>query len=357
MFDSSIFGEILKLLPRDLVRDSVARHEADKWSKGFSSWDHLSAMLAAQYCGVGSLRELEVVFNSPRGQHYHLATDQVRRSTLADANGRRAPGVFSDIVSGLMAAGGRRSRADRWEAGALLSVLGSTAITLSGRGSAWAEAHRTRNGNQGLKLHIEQDHGTGAPRYVALTNTTVNDVTQALDVPIEAGRTYVFDKGYCDYNWWRAIVEAGASFVTRLKRNAALRLIRIPHPAGKSHPFWIVASDLDASARKIADTYKARWAIELLFKWLKQNLKIKRFLGQTRNAVMIQILVAMIAYILLRDYHRALNRNAPKRLKDTLVFVRANLFDRPETRNRKHRLINQRYERQPGLWTMTQLDA
>ena len=106
MFDSSIFGEILKLLPRDLVRDSVARHEADKWSKGFSSWDHLLAMLAAQYCGVGSLRELEVVFNSPRGQHYHLATDQVHRSTLADANGRRAPGVFSDIVSGLMAAGG-----------------------------------------------------------------------------------------------------------------------------------------------------------------------------------------------------------------------------------------------------------
>lgn len=385
MFSNSVFGEILKQLPRGLVADCVARHEADKWVKRFRSRDHLVAMLVAQFAGASSLRELETVFNSQASHHYHLNAGPVRRATLADANATRTPDLFRDIAMALIQRGGKAWR----EAGAVLSILDASTITLAGRGLAWAEAGRTRAGNQGLKLHLEIDHETRQPRYLALTGTTVNDVTQALDLPLEAGRVYVFDKGYCDYNWWNAIIQAGSGFVTRLKRNAAfkviesrpaeaegilrdqiitltnkspggkrtnqlagvpLRLIHIPHPAGKAAPFWIVSDDLKAPAARIAGHYKARWSIELLFKWLKQNLKIKRFIAENRNAVMIQIFVAMIAYILLKRFHDATKTTLCNRLKDLLSLVAANLFARPQTVVRKRMLKSQIQAIQHNLW-------
>ena len=233
------------------------------------------------------------------------------------------------------------------------------------------------------------DHQTRQPRYLAVTGNTVNDVTQALDIPLEAGRVYVFDKGYCDYNWWNAIIQAGSSFVTRLKRNAAfevienratetdgilqdqiialtnrfpggkrtnqlagtpLRLVRIPHPAGKTTAFWIVSNDLEAPASRIAAHYKARWSIELLFKWLKQNLKIKRFIAENRNAVMIQIYIAMIAYILIKRFHQATTSTTCYRMKHLLRLIAVNLFARPDTVSRRQNQKRMKERQQPLLW-------
>jgi putative transposase len=178
-------------------------------------------------------------------------------------------------------------------------------------------------------------------------------------------------KGYCDYNWWKAIEDKGSHFVTRLKKNAAytllhtypvaeedkgfilkdslitlsnkhprggknndlagspLRLIEIRHPSSTEKPFHIVTNAVNASASSIAGWYKERWSIELLFKWLKQNLKIRRFLGESRNAIMIQIFVAIIAYALLKLYQTAAHL-ITLRLKDVGVLVKANLFTRPK---------------------------
>lgn len=196
-----------------------------------------------------------------------------------------------------------------------------------------------------------------------MTSAKVNDITAAQAMPIEAGATYVFDLGYYDYGWWARMDAAGCRIVTRFKSNTPLavtaelevpegaanilsdRIGLLPQRQAKSrkNPFSdpvreirvriepgkvlrILCNDLDASAQEIADLYKRRWAIELFFRWVKQTLKIRHFLGTSENAVRIQIAVALIAFLLLR-----MAQAAQSAVKSPLAFaplVRANLMHR-----------------------------
>ncbi|HZK91367.1 MAG TPA: IS4 family transposase [Stellaceae bacterium] len=196
-------------------------------------------------------------------------------------------------------------------------------------------------------------------RYTA---ATVNDVVVGRAQPIEPGATYVFDKAYVDYPWWRTLHEAGCRFVTRAKKNVPLSLVeerpvsradrreaaidsdrvvklgsqqrtrlpillrRIVLHRDDGQPLVILSNDLDRSARQIAQLYKKRWQIELLFRWIKQHLKIKTFLGRSENAIRLQIIAAMIAYLLLRiAAHHSQAAILALRFAD---LVRARLFDR-----------------------------
>ena len=388
MFTASIFSQLLKLVPRDQFCQLVDQHGSDRWYKRFGSWDHLVTMLAGQFSAVSSLRDLETVFNSHDTQHYHLGCNGVRRSTLSDANKQRDSAVFRDLAMAMLSG----CKGDVRELRSVISVLDSSPIRLSGRGHDWALASRTRSHNQGLKLHVQMAPQDERVEFIKVTDNTVNDINVGRGLAVEPGRIYVFDKGYCDYNWWNSIDEAGASFVTRLKVNAAfevieervttpcqaglvlseqvirltntnpgagrtnklagvpLRLVRIPHPGGKTRPFWIVSNDLQASADEIADRYKQRWSIELLFKWLKQNLQINNFLGENRNAILIQIYVAIIAYLLLQRFHKMVGKNQHARLKDVLVYISNNLFLRPRTERWRRQKLQKRRQSQPELW-------
>ena len=205
------------------------------------------------------------------------------------------------------------------------------------------------------------DADADRPIYAAVTAAKVNDITAAQAMPIEAGATYVFDLGYYDYGWWAKMDAKGCRIVTRFKANTPLACIaelavpeggtilsdRIGHlPArqanSRKNPFGdavrevrvrietgkvlrILSNDL-ASAQEIADLYKRRWAIELFFRWVKQTLKVTRFLGISENAVRIQIAVALIAFLLLR-----LAQAAQKTVRSPLAFarlVRVNLMRR-----------------------------
>lgn len=390
MFTSSIFAQLLKLIPRDDLTASVARHKSDRWRKSFQTWDHLVAMLAGQLSGAGSLRDLETVFNSQDSQRYHLGCGAVRRSTLSDANKQRDSVVFRDLALSMLSG----SRRDVTELKKVISIIDASLIRLGGRGHDWAVATRTRSHNQGLKLHVQYAPQGERVEFIDVTDGNASDISVGRDLSLQADRIYVFDKGYCDYNWWHSIVEAGSRFVTRMKTNAAfkvvqerkisseqaaliladndiqltnakpgagktnllaghpLRLVQIPHPGGKDKPFWIVSNDLKASPEQIADWYKQRWGIELLFKWLKQNLKIKSFLGQNRNAILIQIYVAIIAYVLLKRFHNMTAKSQHKRLKDLLVYVKTNLFRRPKTELWQQRRRRHKAQHQPGLWPL-----
>lgn len=371
MYNNSMLNEILKLLPRSEIKKIVDQHKGDHYTKTFRSWDHLVAMIAAQLAGVTSLRELEVMLNSHPECHYHLHTKNVKRSTLSDANNNRDFALFRDIATTLIS----RLCTQKKSLQRVLTVLDSSLLLLKSRGHEWAKDTKTRKSNTGLKLHVQYNHGDDHIEYVAIDHSNVNDITFAQRLSLEASRIYVFDKGYCDYKWWKDIADKGSVFVTRLKKNAAyrvvksceiaeedkgfirkhqvivlsshhwqskrakgsfeipLQLIEIQHPSGKETPFMIVTNDLNASAQQIAGWYKERWSIELLFKWLKQNLKIKRFMGESRNAIMIQIFVALISYVLLKLYN-GLMRD-PLRLKDICTLVKTNLFTRPKLHNRK----------------------
>lgn len=339
MYRISRFQELMKGLPRSVFDRMVEKHQADKYCKTFRSWDQLLAMVYGQLSGSSSLRQLETAFNSHIAHHYHLNTGCIKRSTLADANSKRKETVFADAAQFLM---GQASRSIRQHANELLYLLDSTSITLKGPGfDAWTLNNRTRN-TQGIKLHVLYAEQSQVPIWGDFSAANINDVEKAADLPLQQGAIYVFDKGYCDYNWWHRIDTAGALFVTRFKRNAALkeaqdlpipeaatgivlqdRIVRFKykHQSGgrinqyhkplrcisiarkdKPTPLVLATNDLHSSALEIAQRYQERWDIELFFKWIKQHLKVKQFLGNTENAVRIQILTALISYLLIALY-------------------------------------------------------
>jgi hypothetical protein len=238
-------------------------------------------------------------------------------------------------------------------------LIDSTGVRLSGLSGDWATFS---TGVCGAKAHIIYDPDADQPLYLVVTAANVNDITAAKAMPIEAGATYVFDLGYYDYGWWARLDQAGCRIVTRLKANTPFEVVEDrPIAAGSSilsdrtgylpkrlaasrqNPMSklgreihviietgtvlrIFTNDLSASAQEIADLYKRRWAIELFFRWVKQTLKIGHFFGTSENAVRLQIVVALIAFVLLRLAHDA-NRivNSP------LAFarlIRANLLHR-----------------------------
>lgn len=371
MFSNSMFGEILKLLPQREIQKIVKAHKGDRYRKSFKTKDHLIALLTGQLSGATSLRDLEITLNSHPTLHYHLGTKEVKRSTLADANRVRDFRVFRDIAMAVMKQLNEPQQKLEW----MVTVLDSSPIRLVGRGHEWAQETATRDHNMGLKLHVQHNHSADCIEYAEVGDACINDITVAQQIALESNRIYVFDKGYCDYNWWKKIGDKGSLFVTRLKKNAAykvlqryevkeedkefilkdqritltnrhprakktneltgveLRLVEIRHPSNQEKPFMIVTNALHASAESIAGWYKNRWSIELLFKWLKQNLKIKRFMGESRNAIMIQIFVAMIGYALMKLYE-AMYRKPYVRLKDLCTLLKTTLFIRPQLQQR-----------------------
>jgi hypothetical protein len=298
-------------------------------------WSQFTALAYGQLCGAASLREIEGALLSHKARLCHLHARPIKRSTLADANASRPAAVFTGLLAKLLAQAHRGLRRALEETTYLID---STSLRLSALSAEWA---RFSAKLCGAKAHFVLDADAGVPVYLAVTQAKVNDITAAKAMPIEAGATYVFDLGYYDYGWWAALDEAGCRIVTRLKSNTPLEVIEekavpkegpvlsdcigfLPARQAKSrkNPYRdpvrevrvrietgkilrILSNDLDASAEEIAALYKRRWEIELFFRWIKQNLKIKSFLGTSENAIRIQIAVALIVYLLLKLAHTA----------------------------------------------------
>jgi putative transposase len=326
---NSIFVSLLKPIDRRWFRTVVERYDGDAYDKSFESWDHLVALIFAQLSRADSLRGLEAGFNANAHHHYHLGVGRLSRSTLSDANARRPVAVFAQTFAMLSQTADRRMRDEGAE---MLRLIDASPIPL-GKMCRWAKW----NGRiRGMKLHVVYDPTADCPRAVEITPATVNDVEIGRQMAIEAGATYVFDKGYCHYGWWAQIDAAGARFVTRPKDNARLR-VRRRRPVGaiigdgfrivddaevvlaskgdsklpiplrrirvrrdRGGTITLITNDMKRNAVEIAALYKGRWQIELLFRWIKQHLDLRRFLGNTDNAIRLQILAAMIAYLLLR---------------------------------------------------------
>jgi hypothetical protein len=326
----------LEPLERRVLNRIVERHGGDHGvGCGANAWTcvrHLRTLLFAQLAGLGSLREIEQGLCAHPGGLYHLDLRLPRRSTLSDAQANRPAIVFRDIAHWLME---RASRTVRREAGELIQLVDATPIPLRDARFDWAEADaRVR----GLKLHVAYDARAELSDWIEITSPKVSDIAAARGgMPIRAGAVYVCDKGYLDFGWWQQLHEEGAFFVTRLKANSKRRDVRPRQPEGEAiledndlkighraprggkrnrladtplrevvveragkAPLRLVTNDLTRSAAEIAALYKERWQIELWFKWLKQNLKIRRFLGRSENGVKIQIYAALIAFLLLR---------------------------------------------------------
>jgi IS4 transposase len=356
LHQNSVFHGLLKYVPWHSLERSVEKYGADELSRTLSTKRHFVALLFGQLSGATSLREIVTGMASHQTRLYHLGAAPVKRSTLSDANAQRPWQVFGEVFEALL---GQAHRGLRRTTADAVRLIDSTSVRLSSLSADWATFSADVFG---AKAHIIYDPQADRPIYFAVTPAKVNDITAAKAMPIEPGTTYVFDLGYYDYGWWARLDDAGCRFVTRLKKNTPLTAVHENHvPAGgnilserigflpnrmarnRSNPMQqpvrelrvrlengtvlrIVTNDLDAPASEIADLYKQRWDIELFFRWVKQTLNIKHFLGISENAVRIQIAIALIAFLLLRLAQAA--QHVVRRPLDFARLVRANLMHR-----------------------------
>jgi IS4 transposase len=353
---NSVFHSVLKQVPWTEFDRLVELHGADARVRQLTTKSQFVALLYGQLSGAASLREIVVGLESHAARLYHLGANRVRRSTLSDANSRRPVAVFSELLARMMKQAHRGLRRKLAETTYLIDATG---VRLNEFSAGWA---RFSAAVCGAKVHVIYDADADRPIFAAVSAAKVNDISVAQQMPIEPGATYVFDLGYYDYGWWARLDAAQCRIVTRFKSSTPLECIEeLPVPEGgnilsdrigflpprqaksRRNPMQdavrevrvvtetgkvlrILANDLDASAQEIADLYKRRWAIELFFRWIKQTLRITRFLGTSENAVRTQIAVALIAFLLLR-----LAQAAQNILQSPLAFarlVRANLMHR-----------------------------
>jgi IS4 transposase len=352
---NSVLHELAKHIPWAVFDRLVDEHGSDRRVRRLSTKSQLIALLYGQLSGAASLREIEGGLASHKVRLYHLGAAAPSRSTLCDANARRAHAVFGGLLADML---GQAQRPLRRKLGEAVRLIDSTGLKLSGL-SQWAQFSA---GVCGAKLHVVYDPDAEQPLYVEVTTAKVHDITPAKQMPIDKGATYVFDLGYYDYQWWADLHAAGCRIVTRLKKNTPLAIVEelaVPHGSpvlsdrighlpkrlaySRTNPFRdplrevrvrtetgkelrILTNDLDASADEIAGLYRRRWQVELFFRWIKQTLRIRHFLGTSDNAVRIQVAVALIAYLLIR-----LAQAVAKTVKSILAFarlIRVNLMHR-----------------------------
>jgi hypothetical protein len=323
---STLMGQLLQLIPRhvfDHLVDSHAWQGPD--ARKFTYWSHLVTMLFGQWSARKSLRD--VVFSVNRQAHklYHLGLAQVRRSTLSDANKLRPAVIFEKTYYKLY----ERLSAElepQPKKAPPIKIIDATTIDLCATVFPWAK-FRTRKG--AIKLHTVL---TGLlPQCVLVTDGKTHDRRAIQDLRFQPGDLLIFDRAYLDYAWLYQLHQGRAWFVTRLKNNSCYEIIEeqtasgpiladqiiclgypkaqasYPEPLRRVHyrdpetgkEYVFLSNRQDLSALEVAELYRRRWQIELFFKWLKQNLKIKAFYGTSKNAVLIQIWTALIAYLLL----------------------------------------------------------
>ena len=367
--ENSVFHSVLKHVPWHRFERLVAAHGADARVRRLTTKHQFIALLYGQLSGAVSLREIATGLESHAARLYHLGAAPVRRSTLSDANALRPATLFAELLALLMRQAHDRLRRSLAET---VYLIDATSVRLNANSAGWA---RFSAGVCGAKVHVIYDPDADRPIYAAISAANVNDIIAAKDMPIEPGATYVFDLGYYDYARWAALDAAQCRIVTRFKSNTplsvveelqvptgsnilsdrigflptrqannrhnpmsdAVREVRVKTDTGKI--LRLLSNDLDATAREIADLYKRRWAIELFFRWVKQTLKITRFLGTSENAVRIQIAVALIAFLLLR-----LAQAAHRTVDSPLAFVR---LIRVNLMHRKR--IDRLLEREPPM--------
>ncbi len=355
---SFILSQFFALLPRYEFQRIVNKYKGDYRAKHFKCWDQLGCMIFAHIRQERSLRDIDIAINAHASKLYHIGIQQCPKSTLADANEHRDYRIFEEFAKAMM------QRARREYANTELAIdvnnavyaLDASIIDLTLSLYPWAKFRKAKGA---IKLHTMIDLRGDIPAFLTITDGKVHDVKAAPQVPIEADGIYVVDRGYVDFSWLWHIHQSDAFFVTRLKTSIKWTRV-ISHPVDKSlglrsdqeillsskrlkilYPIRLrrisfrdedrerslifLTNNFDLPAETIAALYKARWEIELFFKWIKQYLRVKTFYGTSANAVKTQIWVAMIVYLLLailKERYR-LEQN----LSQLLHFLEVNLFE------------------------------
>jgi hypothetical protein len=355
-----VFSELIAHLPHKEFQKCVTRYGGDHHRRSFSCWDQYLAMAFAQFTYRESLRDIEACLGSMQGKLYHLGfRGKVARSTLADANETHHWRIFADFAPYLIGVARPLHAEDPigFELDHALYALDSTTIDLCLSLFPWAK-FRKRKG--AVKMHTLLDLHGSIPTFIRITDGKVHDVNLLDEIFPEAGAFYVMDRGYIDFERLFVFTLSSAFFVVRTKENTVLQR-RYSHPVDKTtgvrsdHTVILTAIDsaraypdalrrisyLDVETNKrlkfltnnfvlpaltIARIYKARWQVELFFKWIKQHLRIKAFYGTSENAVKTQIWITVSVYVLVAIVRKRLGLEAS--LYQILQVLSVTLFEK-----------------------------
>jgi len=354
----TIFAELLKLCPRYEFEKATERYGGDRYVKTFTTWQQYIAVLYSQITLKDSLRDIETGLGTQSGRWYHLGLKGVHRSTLSDANTKRDYRIFEDMFYHLLARCRDLTPRHRFRFNNPLYSIDATTIDLCLSVFPWARFKRAKGA---IKMHCLYDHSGALPSFLTVTDGKRHDVTEAKNAgfPLSPDSIVSVDRAYIDYTWLYSLNAKRIWFVTRAKSNIDyavtgqhqasgkgiisdesislagqhtrdkyprdLRLIRF-YDEKRKKTLVFLTNNFRLAASTIARVYKSRWQIELFFKWIKQNLKIKSFLGTSRNAVMTQIWVAMCYYLLL-TYIKYQTKYGYSLLQLSRI-IRETLFDR-----------------------------
>ena len=354
---NTVFSQLLKLIPRHEFESLAKQHHNGRSFRAASRWSQFVTMAMAQLAGRNSLRDIVENVSAQAHRLYHLGSAKLTRSNLSRIN-KDKPYVLYEALFGklLNRCQGIAPGHDFRFKHPLYSLDAST-IDLCLSVFPWADFRTTKGA---IKLHVGLNHAGYLPEFVTITDGKTSDIEAGRALEFPRGSMVAIDRGYNDYAWYNQLTEKGIFFVTRLKSNAKTRVVsRLPvlsskglssdqsieftgvltakkcpiqlrrigyrdPETGKHYVF--LTNNFKLAAKTIADIYKARWQVEMFFKWIKQNLKIKSFIGTSKNAVMTQIWIALCVYLLLAFIK--FQSKLKKSMQQILRLLQLNLFEK-----------------------------
>ncbi len=354
---NTILGQILKLVPRHEFEPLANQHHTGRAFRTTSRWSQFTSLVMAQLSGRSSLRDIVANFSAQAHRLYHLGCGSMSKSNLSRMNEEKPCTLYEALFGKLLQRCQRLAPGHSFRFKNPLYSLDATAIDLCLSVFPWAEYKATKGA---VKLHVGLNHSGFLPEFVSISEGKRHEVNFGKLMEFPKGSIIAMDRGYLDYGWYKALTDKGIYFVTRLRRNAGYRVTKrrktdnrtgvtsdqtiefsgvlsyqkCPTPlrrigfrdkeTGRHYVF--LTNNFKLSAKTIAAIYKSRWQIEMFFRWIKQNLRIKSFIGTSRNAVLTQIWIAMCVYLILAFIK--MQSGLQKSLRQILQLLQLNLFEK-----------------------------
>jgi putative transposase len=354
---NTILAQILKLVPRHEFEALANRHHSGRSFRKASRWSQFTCLVVAQLTGRCSLRDIFECVASQVHRLYHLGCSKLSRSNFARLNENKPHSLYEALFGKLLQRCQTMAPGHDFRFRNPLYSLDGTVIDLCLSVFPWADFHHSKGA---IKLHVGLNHAGYLPEFVTVTEGNIYEIGVGKMMEFPKGSIIAIDRGYNDCAWYKELTDKGIFFVTRLKKAADYRVVerrpvnkkqgltsdqtiafrgrltskKCPIPmrrvgyrdpeTGKQYHY--LTNNFKLAAKTIADIYKSRWQVELFFKWIKQNLKIKSFVGTSKNAVLTQIWIALCVYLMLAFIK--FQSGLKKSMQTILRLLQVNLFEK-----------------------------
>ena len=354
---NTILSQILKIVPRHEFEVLANQHHSGRSFRKASRWAQFTCLVVAQLTGRCSLRDIVECVSSQVHRLYHLGCAKLSRSNFSRLNENKPYTLYEALFGKLLQRCQRLTPGHDFRFQNPLYSLDATVIDLCLTVFPWADFHHSKGA---VKLHVGLNHSGYLPEFVTITEGSIYEIGVGKVMNFPKGSIVAIDRGYTDFAWYKELTDKGIFFVTRLKKAADYRVIarrsvdkrkgltsdqtitfrgkltarKCPIPlrrvgyrdAESGKQYYFLTNNFKLAAKTIADIYKSRWQVELFFKWIKQNLKIKSFVGTSKNAVLTQIWIALCVYLILAFIK--FRSRLGKSMQTILRLLQVNLFEK-----------------------------